>query len=160
MNAVILYDSEFGNTERLAFAVAAALEETGSVRLVRAGDELDLDSVELLVVGGPTQRHGVSPRLRAAIEALPPLRLKAAVFDTRYRRSRFVTGSAAVRVAKCLRRKGASVLVAPESFFVGEFGGPLEAGEVERAYAWGELIAPTKKRRAEPPLLLRSSAAG
>ena len=101
MNALVLYDSRYGNTERVAEAVALALQEALPTRLT-AVDELDdcreaLREVDLLVVGGPTHRHGVSEPLRTLLGCLEARELdgvRVAVFDTRLRGARIVTGSA------------------------------------------------------------------
>jgi hypothetical protein len=53
-------------------------------------------------------------------------------------------GSAAAEAAKVLRKAGGKLVAPPESFFIGR-GGPLErqtleAGEIERAEAWGRAV--------------------
>ena len=70
MNALIVYDSTFGNTERIARAIARRL---GSTRLMRAeaAGALERPECDLLVVAGPTHRHGVSPTLQEWLERLP-----------------------------------------------------------------------------------------
>jgi hypothetical protein len=54
--------------------------------------------------------------------------VRALAFDTRYPRSRWITGSAASEIGKLLRRMGCKMLAEPESFFVKGAGGPLELG--------------------------------
>jgi len=108
MNALIVYDSQFGNTERIARAIA---EWLGSARLLRveAADALERTTCNLLIAAGPTQRQKTSPAMQAWLERLPRGALKdvpAAAFDTRYRMSRFLTGSAAQRIASRLKRAG------------------------------------------------------
>ena len=143
MNTVIVYDSQFGNTEQLARAVADKLAGYGTVRLLRVpqGGAFESSEADLLLVGGPTQRHGTSQAMRAFLESLPRGALQgqaAAAFDTRYHLSAFVTGSAATRIAAGLKRAGAALVVPPESFFVAKIEGPLEQGEIERAGEWVE----------------------
>jgi len=143
MNALVLYDSRYGNTERVAEAVALALQEALPTRLT-AVDELDdcreaLREVDLLVVGGPTHRHGVSEPLRTLLGCLEARELdgvRVAVFDTRLRGARIVTGSAAVRLGRTLRRDGAWLVVPPASFIVEGGEGPLLSGELDRAREW------------------------
>jgi hypothetical protein len=101
MNALIVYDSTFGNTERIARAIAGRLESALLIRAEEAGT-LERPECDLLIVAGPTQRHGVSPALREWLERLPRGALKdvpAAAFDTRYRMSWLLSGSAAARIA-------------------------------------------------------------
>lgn len=143
MNALVLYESKFGNTEKVAEAIALALQEELPTRLAAVADVEDcaeaLASVSLLVIGGPTHRHGVSSALLATLECLEGRSLhgmRVATFDTRLHGPRLVTGSAAVRLARLMRRLGAWVVVPPASFLVASGEGPLDEGEIEHARAW------------------------
>jgi flavodoxin I len=145
MNTLIIYDSTFGNTAQLAQAMADTLGEHGKVQMVRADEAglSEMKEIDLLIVGGPTQRHGVSPAMRDLLERLPRRTLRgvgAAAFDTRYHMAAWKSGSAVSRIASKIKRTGASLLVAPESFFVAEREGPLEEGELERASRWAEEV--------------------
>jgi flavodoxin len=145
MNALVIYDSTFGNTERLAQATADVLAERGSVRVLRVTkvQPADLDGVDLLILGCPTHKHRPTDAVQAFLDCLSKRSLNgiaAAAFDTRYRRSRLLTGSAARRVSKNLRKAGATIITGPESFFVAAREGPLETGEIERAAAWAREI--------------------
>jgi flavodoxin len=150
MLTVVIYASKFGNTERVAQAIARGAGGTGQVRVASVEDAARslAERPDLLLVGGPTQRRGPSPELRAFIDALAPASLDgvpAASFDTRYRGTTWLMGSAAVQAAKRLERAGADVVIPPESFFVGRGGPPerqtLDSGELERAEAWGRAVA-------------------
>jgi flavodoxin len=157
MNALILSDSEYGNTEQLARAIAEALPPTISIRLERAGQvsRLDAQGVDLIIVGGPTQRHKLSAKLEPVLDSAPRGSLKgvkAAAFDTRYRMAAWLSGSAARRIARRLRKLGARLIVPAESFFMQRDLPPegqkrrhelehLEPGEVERAAKWAVAIA-------------------
>ncbi len=145
MNTLIIYDLTFGNTAQVAQAMADKLGEHGTVRIALANEAglSEMKEIDLLIVGGPTQRHGVSPAIRDLLERLPRRTLRgagAAAFDTRYHMAAWKSGSAAHRIASKLKRTGASLLVEPESFFVAEREGPLEEGELERAARWAEGI--------------------
>jgi len=143
MNALVLYETKYGNTEKVAEAIALALQESMPTRL-EAVAEIDdceeaLRDVSLLVVGGPTHRHGVSTVLRETLRCLGGRALdgvRVATFDTRLHGPRVVTGSAAVRLARLLRHDGAWIVVPPASFLVDGGEGPLDPGEEERAHAW------------------------
>jgi flavodoxin I len=157
MNALVVFDTQFGNTEQIARAIAAALSPAFSVRLEGAGQiaKLDAAQIDLLIVGGPTHRQKMTANLEAVLQAIPRKSLagtKAAAFDTRYRMAAWLTGSPAQRIAHRLKKLGAQLVVPPESFFMQRDDPPegqkrrhemerLEAGEVERAAEWARKVA-------------------
>ena len=169
MKAIVLHESLYGNTAAIAREIGEGLKEVGSVAVTTFDEatEATTDDAELVVVGGPT--HGWSmtrPESRQAKgtegyrsgvrEWLGDVRTEAstryAAFDTRFDKPRWLTGSAAVRIAKRLKDAGAVVLVPPESFFVQGTKGPLKEGELERARRWGAGLA---SRLAEETLSRR-----
>ncbi|WP_083259681.1 flavodoxin family protein, partial [Cellulosimicrobium cellulans] len=167
MDAVVVYESMFGNSERVARAVAEGLGERVAVRVVDVDDDAAapaaLGDVDLVVAGGPTHAFGmtrpatradavqratgeVSHRtrgLREWVESVPrqPREGLAATFDTRVTKVRPLPGSAARGAAKALRHAGFRMLVPPASFYVGDVEGPLDDGELDRARAWGRALA-------------------
>ena len=145
MNTLIIYDSTFGNTAQLAQAMADKLAEHGTARiaLINEAGLTEEKGIDLLLVGGPTQRHGVSPNMKTFLKSLPRRSLQgvyAGTFDTRYHMSAWKSGSAAHEITSRLRRTGVTIVAEPESFFVAEREGPLEDGEIERAAHWAEEI--------------------
>ncbi len=142
MRVLVLCDSEYGNTWKLAEAMANALrphaEEVTTVKASEASALLPA-AYDLVLVGGPTQGHGISPRLKTVLTAIPKDSLKGVsvlVFDTRMHMIKLLTGSAAESAARTLKSLGAELLLPPESFFVKGTEGPLDDGEVERAAGW------------------------
>jgi flavodoxin len=145
MNVLILCDSKFGNTLRLAESMTAALDDTHSVTLRSADEGLGpVSGVDVLLVGGPTHAHGASVPLKEALAAIPAGSLRGArvaAFDTRFRMSRILTGSAAASASKVLERAGADVVAPPESFFVTRDNPPVLApGEIDRAGPWARAV--------------------
>jgi hypothetical protein len=162
MRSLVVYESWFGNTRRIAEEIAAALAHEGEADLVTVDEALPpLEDVDLLVVGAPTHIHGLSSKrsregaltqgahgepgigARGWIEALPdgaggP---RAAAFDTRAHMSALLVGSAARGIARRLRDHGYRLAIEPKSFFVKGTPGPLEEGELERASEWGRTLA-------------------
>jgi flavodoxin len=142
METVIVYDSKFGTTRKIAETIAEAVRPHSGVRVFGLDTPLALDKVDLLIVGGPTQAHGMSPRMRQftkGLAARPGTGMVAATFDTRYRMPTAISGSAAKAIARRLKRTGIHLFVPPESFFVMRGAAPeLEAGEPERAAAWAQ----------------------
>lgn len=147
MKSTVVYESRYGNTERIAQAVAERLRAAGPVRLLEAtdGSTLDIEDGDLLVVGRPTEGHGVSPALRSLLAQVPAGALwgvAAAAFDTRLSWPEVLSGSAARSIAKTLEVKGARLIAPPESFMVTGAGeSTLREGELERAGAWAAKIA-------------------
>jgi flavodoxin len=159
MQTVVIYDTKFGNTAKVAEAIARGAGARGSVRVLDTTEATRAlgERPDLLIVGGPTQRRGPSPALRDFVDVLPPsLRgVAAATFDTRYRGATWLMGSAAGEAARRIRRAGARLAAPSESFFIAR-SGPLESqgletGELERAEAWGELVAALASGRATEP---------
>ncbi len=165
MRAVVVYESMYGNTHRIADAIGAGLEAAFDVRVVpvsHAGPEVIADA-DLVVVGGPTHVHGMSraSTRKAAVEAAdkpiggltvepdalgPGLRewfgslgdhpVRAAAFDTRVHGPAALTGRAAKGVSRLLRQHGFDVVAEPESFLVTKQD-RLEPQEQDRARDWG-----------------------
>jgi flavodoxin len=159
MLTVVIYDTRFGNTARIADAIARGAGTHGGVRVLDAAEAAGslAERPDLLIVGGPTQGRGLSPALRRFVDALPPgLRgVPAAVFDTRYRQATWLTGSAAADAARRLGKAGSRLAALPQSFFIAR-GGPLdrqtlEAGEVERAEEWGRAVGTAMASRVAEP---------
>ncbi|MGD9049696.1 MAG: flavodoxin family protein [Anaerolineae bacterium] len=146
MNALVVYDSLYGNTEIVARAIGEAIP--GEVPVLRVGqvNTADLEAVDLLVIGSPT--HGALPTMavQELLERLgPPARqdARAATFDTRltwFFLERW-GGFAAPKMADWLHEKGWTLAGAPGGFFVrGLKKGPLKPGEAERAAAWASAL--------------------
>lgn len=152
MQVLILYDSFFGNTEKIAHAVESGFVQVNTARI---GDfKLDQPGPALLIVGSPTRGFRPSENTKAFLQALPANALrgvKVAAFDTRIAPADFnnaflnvmvkLFGYAAEPIAKSLETKGGKRIAPPEGFFVQDTEGPLKAGELERAANWGKQIA-------------------
>jgi hypothetical protein len=164
MRALVVYESMFGNTERIARAVGDGLAETMDVEVKEVSSapaQVSRSSFDLAVVGGPTHALSLSrPSTRADAarqgaaqgepgfglrEWISHLRAGAQVpvmvaFDTRVEKARHWPGSAAHKAARMLRKDGFDASTT-ESFYVSDIDGPLVAGEVDRARAWGRQLA-------------------
>lgn len=151
MNALVIYDSVFGNTEKIAQSIAAALG-TQAVPVSQA-DAGQLGSLDLLVVGSPTRGFRPTEDLSKFLNSLPKNILAGvgmAAFDTRIvletidsKALRFLVdkgGYAAKTIAKALEKKGGKPLALPEGFFVTGEQGPLKDGELDRAASWAKQL--------------------
>jgi hypothetical protein len=161
MRAAVVYESWFGNTTKIAAAIAEAIAREGEVVLLSVDDPPPaIGELDLLVVGAPTHVHGLStgksreaalqqqkrtdPRGIGARGWLDTLAegggRRAAAFDTRLGKPAILTGSAARGIAKRLEHRGFALAVPPESFFILS-DNSLEEGEIERAAAWAGRVA-------------------
>lgn len=161
MRALIVFESVFGNTRRIAESIVDGLGPVMTTTVVAAAgpDVPAPDEFDLLVVGAPTHAWGlptsstrnaqrgpaepvIGEGVREWLDRLPSARpgSVAATFDTRLARPRWLTGSAARRAAARLRGLGFRV-VATEGFRVEGTRGPLSDGEIDRARAWGGRLA-------------------
>ena len=145
MKSLVVYESQYGNTKQIAQAIGTQLAAAGAARVVGldSPDAFDTEGIDLLVVGGPTQGHGPSARLRGALQHLPVdtiTGLTVAAFDTRVAGPKFLTGSAAGAIARQLEAKGAGLARPPASFLVRGREGPLVDGELVRAEAWAAAL--------------------
>ena len=150
MKALIVYDSVYGNTEKIARAVAGALTPSGEVKVLRAGEvsASELASLDLLIVGSPTQGGKPTRAIQDFLNKLPESAIKGinvAAFDTRFTTKLVaIFGYAAGKIAGSLKTKGGTLILPPEAFFVKSKEGPLKEGELERAAVWAKRILESK----------------
>ena len=149
MKALIVYDSVYGNTEKIARAVAEAITPSYEVKVVRVGEAnpSELASTDLLIVGSPPHAGKPTPAIQDLLNKVPKLQgINIAAFDTRVTTKLVrVFGYAAGRTAGNLKKKGGTLIVSPEGFFVTGNKGPLKEGELERAAGWAKGILESKK---------------
>jgi hypothetical protein len=156
MDAIVVYESVWGNTAAIARALA---EGIGGETRAYATDEVPaerLQRADLIVAGSPvfafslpnesmrtrileTETDGPPPdlshpSLRSWLDGLPMGHGLGAAFETRIWWSpRGATGT----IEKKLARVGYQRLLKAEKFVVRDKCGPLRDGELDRARAWG-----------------------
>lgn len=151
MKALIVYDSVYGNTERIARAIAEAITPSNEVKVLRVGEAnpAELKATELLIVGSPTHGGRPTPAVQALLNKVPELSLKGvkvAAFDTRITKKLVgMFGYAAGRIAGNLKKKGGNLIASPEGFFATGSKGPLKDGELERAAGWAKGLLESKR---------------
>lgn len=159
MNSLVIYGSRYGNTQKLAAAIAAELGKHGEALLVSVEEAPPIvgEATDLVVVGGPTEAHRMSEPVAQLFDRVGDDWLAgkaAAAFDTRVRWPLFLSGSAAAGIVRKLEAAGATVIAPPMSFFVGGTPTLLEPGELEQAKAWAASLA-SRKVPKEPVLIAR-----
>ncbi len=159
MKALIVYDSVYGNTEKIARAIAGAITPSDGVKVLRAGEAnpSELASIDLLIVGSPTHGGRPTPAIREFLSRIPANAVKnvgVTSFDTRFQAKDKgvgmrillgVVGYAAGRITDSLKGKGGYLAPPPEGFIVEDNEGPLKQGELERAAGWAKGILESKK---------------
>jgi len=144
MKVLVVYESVYGNTKQIAEAIGGAVP--GDVKVMRAGEvsPAELEAVDLLIVGSPTQGFRPVEAVQAFIEGITGDALRGvgtAAFDTRIPEAEVgralrlfmkVGGYAAGRIDKTLKKKGGKPVSEPEGFFVKDREGPLQEGEPKR----------------------------
>ena len=162
MDAIVVYESVWGNTAAVARAIA---EGFGPEATAYATDEVPperLAAADLIVAGSPvfgfslpsdtmretilrTETEGPAPdlshpSLRSWLDTLPAGHGRGAAFETRIWWSpRGATGA----IEKKLAGAGYARLAKAEKFVVRDKYGPLREGELERAREWGRSLRST-----------------
>jgi hypothetical protein len=158
MRALVVFESMFGNTQRIAEAIADGMADGAEVAIFNVADAPAHvpDDVDLVVVGGPTHAFSMSrlstrrsaarrggaftdvpEGLREWLHALaaPTADCTFAAFDTRVDMP-LLPGAASHSATRVARELGFRV-IEPASFLVEGYEGPVVAGQLERAREWG-----------------------
>jgi flavodoxin len=156
MRTLIIYDSQYGNTEKIAQAIGDVFREQGEVEVIKVGEARQemLVGIDLLIIGSPTQQFRATESMRLFLKNMPKEVIKGkrvAAFDTRLTQAfvdkhpplsffERIFGYAAERIAKELKDKGGELVVSGEGFYVDDTEGPLVQGELERAEQWARKL--------------------
>jgi len=153
MKGVVVYDTTYGNTKKIAEAIAETLklsEFTVDLYDVKDVKKLDAEDCDLLVLGSPTKIGNMSFAVRRFIGG----KIKGAEwkgkpfasFDTELEVAiKKGGGSAAEKIAKKLSEKGLKQVLPVLKTVVVGMRGPLKEGEIERTQEYvKELVAKLK----------------
>ena len=143
MRILIVYASQYGNTQKLAQAMGKVLAPEHDVRVLHApaARTVTAEGVDLLFVGAPTQMRGLrllAKPFLAGLEGRGFGGVLAAAFDTRM--GDFVQTIASDVIARHLVGAGCRLVTPPASFLVLGLNGPLATGEEERAASWARSV--------------------
>lgn len=151
MKISIIYDSVYGNTEKLAHIIEEVLGKKNDIGVKKVTDAKlkDLEKKDLIIIGSPTHTGRPSKAVQVLFNMIPKDLLKdsrVAIFDTSvatYKQNIFTKGIikffgySAPRMANMFKKKGAEI-VSVQSFFVLNMKGPLKDDELERAKKWAK----------------------
>ena len=145
MKVLLVYDSKYGNTEKVALALERGLRSRAGVDVQvlsqQKASEDDFQGRDLWIIGSPTRWGGPTFRMRTLLDNAVKYEgkgAKAILFDTRYKS---MQGGAVDRMQSMLQKGNVKVLLPPMSFFVSTAKGPLLEGEEGKAESWGKEIA-------------------
>ena len=139
MKVIVIYDTKFGNTEKVAKSIAKIL--SADVYRVTDVDISKLKEYDVFAVGSPTHAWNMSSVMKVFFKKLKGESFegkRAATFDTKYK-SRFA-GSAAKKIQSKLKKLDFKIVMDPVSFLVTGNEGPLAEGEMEKIKAFSTLI--------------------
>jgi len=155
MKTRIVYDSVFGNTEKIAMFILHELSLYEYVKAFPVNNVSleDLKEIDLLIVGSPTRGFRPTPVINNFLKQIPSDSLcgiSVAAFDTRLALNeikssalRFTIktgGYAAKSIAKRLVKTGGRLIIPPEGFYVSVEKGPLLDSEMKHATDWAKSI--------------------
>jgi flavodoxin len=141
MNQVgIIYDSKFGNNEKLAYALSKGLQQTGfAVDILRIGEfnPKNLVEYDLICLGCPTHIARISEKMKGFFKEISSLNLygkKGFCFGTRMesRMNVFDLNGSAKKIESRLRRKGVKIVKKAENVIVMGREGPLVKDSEEK----------------------------
>lgn len=152
MKILVIYDSYFGNTERIALAIKDTIPENKHVVVKKISDfqSSDIEGVEVIIIGSPTRAFRPTEAISNFLKKIDISKYKWIAFDTGVNpeqiKSKILTvmvklfGYAAPNMAKIIKKAGGTMLAEPETFFVIRNEGPLVTGEIDRFHKWLESV--------------------
>jgi len=166
MKTLIVYDSFFGNTEKVANKLYEILSKSQKVKLahVREAQKLPLDSYDLIVVGSPTRYYNPTPAITAFVRELKTLSVNVAFFDTRLdAEGHWLMGPmekifkfASDTMEVLVRNTKAKQMISSLGVYVTGTEGPIARNAMKDVENWAKLLtaaptkAPGKKAKPDP----------
>ena len=141
MNALVIYDSNYGNTQKLAETIAHELGKGARAVHVDKVNPGELQGLDLLVVGSPIIAWNPTQKIKKFLGKIKSVGLDnvhSAAFDTRMDIK--IHGDACEKIGKKLQSAGSKLAADPRYFFVADKEGPLVDGELENAIEWAAVL--------------------
>ncbi|MFX1447973.1 MAG: flavodoxin domain-containing protein [Promethearchaeota archaeon] len=133
---LILYDTIYGNTKRVAMALSRGLE-AGNFYVdcipIQGFDIEQIKNYDVLGIGGPTHFHGASESIKSFLKKIRHLKMENKLgfaFETKgdFR----LAGSAAVRIMRYLKKMKLKIIHPAITAIVLDKEGPLEPNIIDR----------------------------
>lgn len=128
--ALILYDSVYGNTKKVAMFLSRGLEAGGvhvDSNSIQDFDAKELINYDVIGIGGPTHFHGASESMKSFLSKIKHLKMEnkqGFAFETKadFR----LAGSAAKRIVKYLKKMRLTIIHPVVTGIVLDKEGPLQ----------------------------------
>ena len=153
MKGIVVYDSSYGNTKRIAEAIAETLKESGievDTFYVKDVKRLSAKDYNFLVLGSPTKFGTMSFAIKSFLGKVKNeewMNKPFAAFDTENPENiERKEDSAAEKIAEKLGEKQMNQLLPVLKAVVLGWKGPLQEGEIERAKEYARRLASELKR--------------
>jgi len=148
MKGIVVYDTSYGNTKKIAETIAETLKESGiEVDLFHHKDvkKLSAKDYNFLVLGSPTKFGTMSFAIRGFLGKVKTeewMNKPFAAFDTENPENvEKKQGSAAEKIAEKLKEKKMNQLTPVLKALVFDMKGPLKEGEIERTREYARSLA-------------------
>jgi flavodoxin len=153
MKGIVVYDSAYGNTRKIAETIAETLKGSGievDTFYVKDVKKLSARDYSFLVLGSPTKFGTMSFTVKGflgKVKSKEWMNRPFAAFDTENPENiERQEGSAAEKIAERLKEKQMNQLLPVLKAVVLGWKGPLQEGEIERAKKYAKELAAKLKR--------------
>lgn len=167
MNTLIVYDSFFGNTEKVANKLYEILSKSQKTKLAHVSEaqNLNIEKYDLIVVGSPTRYYNPTPAITAFVRELKTVSVNVAFFDTRLdAEGHWLMGPmekifkfASDTMEILVRNTKAKQMISSLGVYVTGTEGPIARNAMKDVEKWAKLLtsapanAPEKKTKKEAP---------
>jgi len=143
--ALILYDSVYGNTKKVAMLLSRGLEAGGvyvDSNSIQNFDTIELKNYDVIGIGGPTHFHGASKEMKSFLSKIKHLKMEnkqGFAFETKadFR----LAGSVAKRITRYLRKMKITIIHPTITGLVIDKEGPLKENSFNKMENIGLNIA-------------------
>lgn len=167
MKTLIVYDSFFGNTEKVANKLYETLSKSQKTKLAHVSEaqKLNIEQYDLIVVGSPTRYYNPTPAITAFVRELKTVSVNVAFFDTRLdAEGHWLMGPmekifkfASDTLEVLVRNTKAKQMISSLGVYVTGTEGPIARNAMKDVENWAKLLtnapakAPEKKAKTESP---------
>ncbi len=143
--ALILYDSIYGNTKKVAMSLSRGLEAGGvyvDSNSIQDFDTIELKNYDVIGIGGPTHFHGASKAMKSFLSKIKHLKMEnkqGFAFETKADFQ--LAGSAAKRIIRYLKKMKIEIIHSTITGLVIDKEGPLKENSLNKMENIGLNIA-------------------